>query len=51
MSTRRLKNALLVLVVGSVATSLPLTPGGLGPKQALLVAVLASGARAARCSR
>ena len=37
-----LKNALLVLVVGSVATSLPLTPGGLGPKQALLVPVLAS---------
>jgi uncharacterized protein (TIRG00374 family) len=35
-----LKNALLVLVVGSVATSLPLTPGGLGPKQALLVAVI-----------
>ena len=35
-----LRNALLVLVVGSVATSLPLTPGGLGPKQALLVAVL-----------
>lgn len=35
-----LKNGLLVLVVGSVATSLPLTPGGLGPKQALLVAVL-----------
>ena len=34
------ENALLVLVVGSVATSLPLTPGGLGPKQALLVAVL-----------
>jgi uncharacterized membrane protein YbhN (UPF0104 family) len=35
-----LENALLVLVVGSVATSLPLTPGGLGPKQGLLVAVL-----------
>ena len=35
-----LRNGLLVLVVGSVATSLPLTPGGLGPKQALLVAVL-----------
>jgi uncharacterized protein (TIRG00374 family) len=35
-----LRNALLVLVVGSVATSLPITPGGLGPKQALLVAVL-----------
>lgn len=41
-----LKNALLVLVVGSVATSLPLTPGGLGPKQALLVATLgAAGTR------
>ena len=41
-----LKNALLVLVVGSVATSLPLTPGGLGPKQALMVPVLAgAGAR------
>ena len=41
-----LKNALLVLVVGSVATSLPLTPGGFGPKQALLVAVLgAAGTR------
>ena len=41
-----LKNALLVLVVGSVATSLPLTPGGLGPKQALLVPVLgAAGSR------
>ncbi len=35
-----LRNALLVLVVGSVATSLPLTPGGLGPKQALAFAVL-----------
>ena len=35
-----LHNALLVLVVGSVSTSLPLTPGGLGPKQALTVAVL-----------
>lgn len=35
-----LHNALLVLVVGSVSTSLPLTPGGLGPKQALVVAVL-----------
>jgi uncharacterized membrane protein YbhN (UPF0104 family) len=43
-----LRNALLVLVVGSVATSLPLTPGGLGPKQALLVAVLGtSGTRSA----
>lgn len=36
-----LRNALIVLVVGAVATGLPLTPGGLGPKQALLVAVLA----------
>ncbi|MCU0308209.1 MAG: flippase-like domain-containing protein [Thermoleophilia bacterium] len=35
-----LENALVVLVVGSVATAMPLTPGGLGPKQALLVVVL-----------
>lgn len=39
-----LKNALLVLVVGSISTSLPLTPGGLGPKQALTVVVLAGAA-------
>lgn len=39
--TASLRNALLVLVVASVATSLPLTPGGFGPKQALAVAVLA----------
>ncbi len=39
--TASLRNALLVLVVGAVATSLPLTPGGFGPKQALMVAVLA----------
>jgi uncharacterized membrane protein YbhN (UPF0104 family) len=36
-----LRNALLVIVVQAVATSLPLTPGGLGPKQALLVVLLA----------
>jgi uncharacterized membrane protein YbhN (UPF0104 family) len=36
-----LRNALLVLVVQGVATSLPLTPGGVGPKQALAVVVLA----------
>jgi uncharacterized protein (TIRG00374 family) len=36
-----LRNALLVLVVQGVATALPLTPGGLGPKQALLVVLLA----------
>ncbi len=35
-----LKNALLVIVIGSLATGMPLTPGGLGPKQALTVAVL-----------
>ena len=35
-----IQNALLVLVVQAAATSLPLTPGGLGPKQALLVVVL-----------
>ncbi|MCB0873650.1 MAG: flippase-like domain-containing protein [Thermoleophilia bacterium] len=36
-----LKVAILVQVVSSVATSLPATPGGVGPKQALLVIVLA----------
>lgn len=35
-----LKNALLVIVIGSIATGMPLTPGGLGPKQALTVAIL-----------
>jgi uncharacterized membrane protein YbhN (UPF0104 family) len=35
------RNAMLVLVVQGVSTALPLTPGGLGPKQALLVVVLA----------
>ena len=37
-----LRNGLLVLVIGSLATGMPLTPGGLGPKQALTVAVLSS---------
>jgi uncharacterized membrane protein YbhN (UPF0104 family) len=41
------ENALLVLVVQAAATSLPLTPGGLGPKQALLVVVLAGAAQRA----
>jgi uncharacterized membrane protein YbhN (UPF0104 family) len=36
------RNGLLVLVIGSLATGMPLTPGGLGPKQALTVAVLSS---------
>jgi uncharacterized membrane protein YbhN (UPF0104 family) len=35
------QNALLVLVVQGMSTALPLTPGGLGPKQALLVVLLA----------
>ena len=35
------ENALLVLVVGSVSTLLPVTPGGAGAQQALLVIVLA----------
>ena len=35
------ESALLVLVVQGVSTALPLTPGGLGPKQALLVVLLA----------
>jgi uncharacterized membrane protein YbhN (UPF0104 family) len=34
-------NALLVLVVGSISTMLPITPGGAGAQQALLVIVLA----------
>ncbi len=34
-------NALLVLVVGSISTLLPITPGGAGAQQALLVIVLA----------
>ncbi len=37
-----LKNGLLVLVIGSISTGMPLTPGGLGPKQALAVAILAT---------
>lgn len=37
-----MRNGLLVLVIGSLATGMPLTPGGLGPKQALTVAVLSS---------
>ena len=37
-------NALLVLVVGSLATLLPITPGGAGAQQALLVIVLAGAA-------
>lgn len=34
-------NAALVLVVGSISTMLPITPGGAGAQQALLVIVLA----------
>lgn len=39
--TPSLEAALLVQVASSAATSLPATPGGLGPKQALLVILLA----------
>src|SRR4029079_60614 len=35
------RNAAVVLVVQGVTTAIPLTPGGLGPKQALLVVLLA----------
>jgi uncharacterized membrane protein YbhN (UPF0104 family) len=35
-----IRNALLVLVVGSASTLLPLTPGGVGTQQALIVVVL-----------
>ncbi len=39
-----IENALLVLVVGSISTLLPITPGGAGAQQALLVIVLAGSA-------
>lgn len=39
--TPSLEAAVLVQVASSAATSLPATPGGLGPKQALLVVLLA----------
>lgn len=39
-----LENALLVLVAGTVGTLLPATPGGLGPKQAMVVILLAGSA-------
>jgi uncharacterized membrane protein YbhN (UPF0104 family) len=39
-----IENALLVLVVGSISTLLPFTPGGAGAQQALLVIVLAGSA-------
>ena len=36
-----LENALVVMVVQGAATAMPLTPGGIGPKQALAVVLLA----------
>jgi uncharacterized membrane protein YbhN (UPF0104 family) len=39
-----LRNALLVLVVGSLSTLLPVTPGGVGTQQALIVVVLGGAA-------
>lgn len=39
-----LKNALLVQVAGSLSTLVPATPGGLGPRQALLIVLLAGAA-------
>jgi uncharacterized membrane protein YbhN (UPF0104 family) len=41
------ENVLLVMSVQSITTSLPLTPGGVGAHQALLVATLGAGSRAA----
>ena len=38
------ENALIVQVAGSLGSLLPATPGGLGPKQALLVVMLAGSA-------
>ena len=40
--TPTLQNAVLVLVVGSLSTLLPFTPGGIGAQQALIVVVLGS---------
>ncbi len=39
-----LRNALLVMVVGSLTTLLPVTPGGVGTQQALIVVVLSGAA-------
>ncbi len=38
------RNALLVMVVGSLTTLLPVTPGGVGTQQALIVVVLGGAA-------
>ncbi len=39
-----IRNALLAIVIGSVSTALPLTPGGAGAQQAMLAIVLAGAA-------
>ena len=39
-----LRNALLVQVASSLSTLVPATPGGLGPRQALLIVLLAGAA-------
>jgi len=39
-----LRNALLVMAVQAIGTLMPFTPGGVGPKQALLVVILAGAA-------
>ena len=39
-----LRNALLVQAAGSLSTLVPATPGGLGPRQALLIVLLAGAA-------
>jgi uncharacterized membrane protein YbhN (UPF0104 family) len=43
-----LRNALLVMVVGSLSTVLPITPGGVGTQQALIVVVLSGAASDSR---
>lgn len=45
--TASVRNALIVMMVQAVASALPLTPGGAGPKQALLVVLLVGEAPAA----
>jgi uncharacterized membrane protein YbhN (UPF0104 family) len=43
-----IRNALLAIVVGSVSTMLPLTPGGSGAQQAMLAIVLSGAASGSR---
>ena len=50
-STRDLRNVLLVQVTQSLATLVPISPGGIGTEQAFIVFVFKGAGRARRCSR